>query len=149
MRNERGFTLIETMIAMAVLVPSLVAVAMLFPQVINTNMSSRQTAVATIVVGEKMEVLRSLPLNHASLAVGGGLDPTSPVTNYHDYVTVANNGVVTASLTSSRTAYLRLWQVTGTNPKTITVVVHSVRNAMSRRSLEAARASTMVTDTFR
>ena len=149
MRNERGFTLIETMIATVVLVPGLVAVALLFPQVINTNLSSRQTAVATIVAGEKMEVLRSLPLNHASLTAGGGLNPSSPVTGYYDYVTVANNGVVATSLSSSRTAYLRLWQVTGTNPKTITVVVHSVRNAMSRQSLEAARASTMVTDTFR
>jgi prepilin-type N-terminal cleavage/methylation domain-containing protein len=148
MGSNRGFTLVETLIATAVLVTGLVAVAQLFPYAIQSNASSRQTTTATMIVDDKLEALRALPLADAALNAGGSLDPASPATGYYDYVTVASNGAVTVSASSSQTAYLRLWQVSGTNPKTITVVIYAVRNGISRKRLEATRSSTLVTDTF-
>src|SRR5262245_12960274 len=148
MRSNRGFTLVETLIATAVLVTGLVAVAQLFPYSIRSNASSRQTTTATMIMDDKLEALRALPLADTALNAGGSLNPASPATGYYDYVTVASNGTVTVSASSSPTAYLRLWQVSGTNPKTITVVVYAVRNGISRTRLEATRSSTLVTDTF-
>jgi Tfp pilus assembly protein PilV len=148
MGSNRGFTLVETLIATGVLITGLVAVAQLFPYAIRSNASSRQTTTATMIVDDKLEALRALPLTDAALNAGGSLNPASPATGYYDYVTVASNGAVTVSASSSPTAYLRLWQVSGINPKAITVVIYAVRNGISRTRLEATRSSTLVTDTF-
>jgi Tfp pilus assembly protein PilV len=152
MQTDRGFTLVESLIATAVLVPGLVAIAMIFPYVITTNVSSLQTTTASMIIAEKMETLRTVPLADATLNVGGGLNPASPVTSYYDYVTVASNGAMTSSSVISASdaprAFLRLWQVSGTNPKTVTVVVYTVRNGYRGVLLEATRSSTIVTDTY-
>jgi prepilin-type N-terminal cleavage/methylation domain-containing protein len=153
MRNsERGFTLVESLIAAAILVPGLVAVAMVFPYVITTNVSSRQTTTASMIAAEKMEALRTIPLADGRLNVGGSLNPATPATGYYDYVTVAPGGAITSSViiaASARSrAYLRLWQVAGTNPKTVTVVVYTLENGYWRGLLEATRSSTIVTDTY-
>jgi len=136
------------MIATVVLVIGLVAVALIFPYAVRSNTSSRQTTTATMIVADKMEALRALPLTAPALAAGGGLNPASPVNGYHDYVTVAPNGVMTVSATPSPSAYLRLWQISGTNPKTITIVMYAMRHGLSGRPTEVTRSSTIVTDTF-
>jgi prepilin-type N-terminal cleavage/methylation domain-containing protein len=148
MRSNRGFTLVETLVATAVLVPGLAAVTMLLPYLTNSISSSRQITAATMILTDKMEALRRLPLTDAALNVGGGLNPASPVNGYYDYVTVAANGTVTTSATALPKSYLRVWQTSGANPKTITIIIYSVRNAVSNRRMEMARSSTIVTDTF-
>jgi prepilin-type N-terminal cleavage/methylation domain-containing protein len=154
MHSNRGFSLIESLIATAVLVPGLVGVALIFPYTIKSNLSSKQTSAATLVITDKMESMRVLPLNHAALTVGGGLNPATPVTGYHDYVMVAANGTMTTSATmptgaaNGTNGYLRLWQVSGSNPKTITIVVQTLNSAGSKRRIEMIRSSTIVTDTF-
>ena len=60
--NNRGFTLIESLIATAILVPGLAAVALLFPYMIKSNIASKQTSAATMVIADKMESMRSLPI---------------------------------------------------------------------------------------
>jgi Tfp pilus assembly protein PilV len=151
-KTNRGFTLVESLAAAGLLVVGLVAVAMIFPYAITTNASSRQTTTASMIVAQKMEVLRTIPLTDARLNVGGSLNPASPATGYYDYVTVAPGGTLTSSAAiaaSARSrAFLRLWQVSGTNPKTVTVVVYTVRNGYRRGLLEATRSSTIVTDTY-
>jgi Tfp pilus assembly protein PilV len=148
MFSNRGFTLMETLIATTVLVPGLAAVALLLPYMSNSISSSRQSTTATMIATDKMEALRRLPLSASGLNAGGGLNPQSPVNGYYDYVTVAPNGSVSVSTSSSPTAFLRLWQIAGTNPKKITIIVYAVRSSLSNRRLETARASTIVTDTF-
>ena len=136
------------------MVPGLVSMALLFPYMIKSNVSSKQISAATIVVTDKMESMRVMPLSNAALNAGGGLNPASPTTGYHDYVVVGTDGTLTAtsSLPSGASgninAYLRLWQVSGTNPKTITVVVRALNSAGSGMQMETARSSTIVTDTF-
>jgi type II secretory pathway pseudopilin PulG len=146
MHSNRGFTIIETLIATAVLVPGLAAVAMLLPYMTSSISSSRQVTAATMVLTDKMEAFRRLQWTASALNPGGGLNPSSPVTGYYDYVTVAADGTVT-NVNSPR-AFLRLWQIAGTNPKTITIIVYAVRSPLSNRTVELARSSTIVTDTF-
>ena len=152
MQADRGFTLVESLIATAVMVPGLVAIAMVFPYVVTTNVSSLQTTTASMIIADKMETLRTVPLADATLNAGGGLNPASPVTGYYDYVTVAPDGTMTSSsvvsVSDAPRAFLRLWQVSGTNPKTVTVVVYTLRNGYRRGLLEVIRSSTIVTDTF-
>src|SRR5262245_16343749 len=128
MHSNRGFTLVETLVATAVLVPALAALVMMLPYLTNSVSSSRQTTAATMILTDKMEALRRLPLTDSALNVGGGLNPASPVSGYYDYVTVAANGTVTISASTSPRAFLRLWQISGTNPKTITIILYTVRN---------------------
>ena len=146
MRSNRGFTLAETLVATAVLIPALGGVVMLMPYLTNSISTSRQVTTANLILTDKMEALRRLPLTASQLNAGGGLNPASPVSGYSDYVTVTPEGGVNP--TASPIAFLRLWQVSGTNPKTITIVVYTLRNALSNRRMEVARSSTIVTDTF-
>jgi type II secretory pathway pseudopilin PulG len=148
MHSNRGFTLVETLVATAVLVPALAAIVIALPYLTNSISSARQTTAATMILTDKMEALRRLPITDSALNAGGGLNPASPVNGYYDYVTVAANGAVTTSASVSPTAFLRMWQISGTNPKTITIIIYTIRNAVSNRILEVARSSTIVTDTF-
>ena len=82
---------------------------------------------------------------------GGGIEviQESATTNFREWVTIATNGAVTSSTAEVTTAgYLRLWQITGTNPLTITVVVFAQRSGVTGGQLELARASTSLTSSF-
>jgi Tfp pilus assembly protein PilV len=115
-RSIRGFTLLETLITTAVLVFGLSALALMFTFTVRTNIDTRQRTTAVLLLNDKLEELRSLPL-----AVG----------TYVDYPTVAN------------TAYIRQWQISETNPKSIDV---AVLNARTRTEL--VRAITVVNNTL-
>ena len=104
MGSDRGFTIVETLIASIVLFLGLGVAALLVPYATRSNISSRQTTTATMIVDDKLEALRALPLADAALNVGGSLNPASPATGYYDYVTVAANGAVTVSASSSPAA---------------------------------------------
>ncbi len=147
MSSKRGFTLIETMIATGILVSGLVAVAYMFSYSVQTNYTTQQMTSATMLVHDKLEELRAT--SFGTLASGGGLDGTNPTTNFREWVTIATNGAVTSSTAEVTTAgYLRLWQITGTNPLTITVVVFAQRSGVTGGQLELARASTSLTSSF-
>jgi type II secretory pathway pseudopilin PulG len=88
-----GFTLIETLLATAILVTGLVAVAYLFTYSIRTNMMMEQQTSATLLLYNKMEELRGT--SYSSLTAGGGLDASSPTPNYWDYVTIGTSGTIT------------------------------------------------------
>jgi type IV pilus assembly protein PilV len=70
LKNQRGFSLIEAIVAMVVLTVGLLAVGLMQIGAMkgNTNATSRSSGVA--VAQSVMDDLRSLPLDHASL-----LDP--------------------------------------------------------------------------
>ena len=147
MSSNRGFTLIETMIATGIQVTGLVAVAYMFSYSVRTNMTTQQSTSATMLVHDKMEELKAT--NFSSLAAGGGLDGSSPTASYREWVTISSAGVVTTSTSEVTTAgYLRLWQITGTNPLTVTIVVFAQRSGVSGSQLELMRASTSLTSSF-
>jgi prepilin-type N-terminal cleavage/methylation domain-containing protein len=70
--NQKGFTLIETLIAMVVLVVGIVAVANLMLVATSTNsVANRGTAAATLAA-QQLEQLARMPFNN--LVDGGDLD---------------------------------------------------------------------------
>jgi len=68
--NEGGFTLVEVMIAILLLLVGLLGVAGVAATIIQANAFSRQVTTATTLAEERMEALKNTP--YASLA--GGAD---------------------------------------------------------------------------
>lgn len=148
MRNSRGFTLIETLITTAVLVSGLCALVMLFWYSIGRNNMNQQQTTATLLLYEKMEQFKSTPLTNAMWTVGGGLNTTAPTNGYFEYADIAADGTLTTSAGDTTMDYLRLWQISGTNTRTLTVIVCVNRSGMTRDRFELARATTMVSNGF-
>ncbi len=120
MRTRRGFTLLEVLVTTAILVTALVSIAALFTYSARSNTSTQRRTTAMMLVAERMEEFKSLSLRDDRWTQGGGLDPASPVAGYFD----------------SDSGYTRLWQITGTLPRTVTVAVFVDET-------ELARATTM------
>ena len=105
MRSTRGFTLLEILITTVILVFGLSAIALMFSYTVRTNLDTRYRTTAVFLVNDKLEELR-----FTSLRVG----------NYADYPMV--DGVV----------YVRQWQITDENPKSVTL---TVLNGTTRKEL--------------
>ncbi|HYR82798.1 MAG TPA: prepilin-type N-terminal cleavage/methylation domain-containing protein [Terriglobia bacterium] len=114
----RGFTLLETLMTTAILAVGLVGVAALFSYSARANLNTRQRTTATILLYDKMEQFKSTPLDDSLWAGAGGSDEVPP--------------------------YVRLWQITGTNPRRVTVIVVVENGGITGRPLELIRATTMV-----
>lgn len=65
-RADDGFSLVEVLVATAVLVVGLVALAQLFAVATVSNISARQTTHATLLAAQKLEELRSLAWGQTS-----------------------------------------------------------------------------------
>jgi Tfp pilus assembly protein PilV len=69
-RGERGFTMIETVIALVVMMVAGLSVASLFVYATRNNSGAADRAVALAVAQQRMERLRSASFDDASLAAG-------------------------------------------------------------------------------
>ncbi|HEX8138399.1 MAG TPA: prepilin-type N-terminal cleavage/methylation domain-containing protein [Pyrinomonadaceae bacterium] len=69
-RSERGFTMIETVIALVVMMVAGLSVASLFVYATRNNSGAADRAVALAVAQQRMERLRSVSFNDATLAAG-------------------------------------------------------------------------------
>jgi Tfp pilus assembly protein PilV len=107
----RGFTLLETLMTTVILVAGLVGVASIFSYSVRANLSTQQRTAATTLLYDKMEQFRSTPLNDSLWAGDGGFDDVAP--------------------------YFLSWQIRGTSPRSVTVIVYNGH-------LELIRATTMV-----
>jgi type IV pilus modification protein PilV len=94
--DQRGFTLIEVLIATALLSFGLLSVASMQVVAVRVNTSSQRLALATTLVQDKVEELMALPFTHASLA------DTTPVGSFQSY---------TATNPSPPPGYTLTWQV--------------------------------------
>jgi type IV pilus assembly protein PilV len=108
MSGQKGFTLLEVMIAVFLLAVAIMGTASLTTSVIKGNSSSQTLTTATTLAKDKMEELKAT--DYTDL-------PAGPVTDY-----AKANGTVQTSATGSY--YSRQWGAqVGTNTKTITVTV--------------------------
>jgi type II secretory pathway pseudopilin PulG len=124
LKTNRGFTLIEVLMASGVLMCGLVAVATVFSFAIRTNVSDRQMAVATALVYEKMEEFRSASFTGVIWA----------------------NGSETVVVAGER--FVRKWDIDTNVPRTVTVMVSIDSNALTGRRTELIRATTLFSPTF-
>jgi prepilin-type N-terminal cleavage/methylation domain-containing protein len=146
--KRNGFTLIETLITTAILGLGLIAVASLFSYATGTNYTNGQRTSAMLLLYEKMETFRSTPITGSLWTAGGGLNTAAPVSGYFDYASISTSGAVTVDTTSTGAPYLRVWQVTGTNPRTVTVIVCAQRAGLTGQRMELARATTIASSRF-
>ena len=143
--NKGGFSLIETMIAMFIMVFALISLAQLMALAIVVNKNQgRDATKATGFAHDKMEELTGLAFTDTTtnvsvspfsvtastgLSAGGNLPPTAPVANYSD--TLDQFGARTT--TAAQIAFTRQWQITNVNTtlKQITVAVTSNKSFRS------------------
>ncbi len=75
-RGERGFTLIETMIALVIMMVVGLGIASLFAYSINYNSGAADRTVAIAVAQQQLERLRNSPFTDASLTATTGTTST-------------------------------------------------------------------------
>ena len=101
-RAQRGFTLIETMVAILVLTIGLVGTAALMSQSVNMGAHARFVSTAALLASEKMEDLDRFPDNDPNLVPGGSL--AADVAGYSDSVQISsNNGNINETTVSAGT----------------------------------------------
>jgi len=100
-RSTRGFTLLETLIATAVLVFGLSALSLMFTYTARVNIEARQRTTAAFLLNDKVEELKTAPLTDEIWRPG----------SYADYPIVAE------------TSYVREWEITDTIPRNVTLSV--------------------------
>jgi type IV pilus assembly protein PilV len=122
-RRQSGFTLIEVLIAIAILTIGLLAVAKMQISAIQGNYFSGNTSVALSLAEDKMEDLLGRTYTDADLAdtqAGNDADLSSLVTKDHEELNINAGGTAGG-------IYHRIWNVADNTPitdtKTITLIV--------------------------
>jgi len=104
-KRQRGFTLVETLVAIGVLTVGLMSVAALMSQMVHTSSNSRYMSTAALLCSEKLEDLNhySARTPPASIAAGGSL--AADVVGYFDDVQIStSNGVISETTTEGGVA---------------------------------------------
>ena len=164
MRDARGFSLLEVLVATTLLTVSLTALAQLFAIATRANSSARATTYATVLAQQKMEQLRSLtwgfdrlglPLTDTSTDIaveperetgGNGLSPSPANTlgqnieGYVDYLDRFGRALGGGPTPPEGTVYIRRWSVEPlrTNPDNTIVLQVLVTPRRTRGSAETA-----------
>jgi type II secretory pathway pseudopilin PulG len=90
---EEGFTLIEALIAILILVFGLMAIANLYAIAGTSNTVANAGTAAAAAASERMEHLKSLPFDHPQMTAQGNLDENSAA-NYWEVQTVPGVGEI-------------------------------------------------------
>lgn len=78
--NESGFTLVEALVAIIVLVFGLIAVTNLLLVAAASNTVANQGSVATMASSERIDLFRTVPFTTLSANLGGNINDTTPPT---------------------------------------------------------------------
>ena len=113
-KKGAGFTLIEVMIALTVLLIGMLGIAAMLVTSIDANENNKRSTEATYLVEQQLEIFRGAPYS----AVAG---MTSTDTNNNTYINARGD-----KLTDLPCIYTRIWTVLPNpgNTKTITVTVN-------------------------
>ena len=102
MPNGKGFTLIEVLVGLIILSVGLLAIAGMFVTSVKGNYFSNQLTQASYVAQDRLEFLKSIPINNAPLTAGP--HPETPVTIggvtfSRSYTVVVNGSLKTITYT--------------------------------------------------
>jgi type II secretory pathway pseudopilin PulG len=169
-----GFSLIETVVATALLATAVVSLAQLFGLATSTNTSARKTTYATVLAEQKLEELRALawgydaaglPFSDTSsdtaavpeTATGGtGLTPSPAgvldrnIAGYVDHVDQSGNKLGGGETPPAGALYTRRWAVQPlpSNPRN-TLVLQVLVTAKGRRGAADSGAAKRLPDEAR
>jgi Tfp pilus assembly protein PilV len=142
-KQEQGFTLLEVLIAALILfIVSAGVLGLLSFAMLQNNTGGEQGTRATEYAQDKMEQLMAMsfsdtasdtttyPTNASGgvgLTAGGGINISSPVTGYVDYI----DGTGSPTNVATGASYIREWLIVNSTAqiKTITVSVQQLSNA--------------------
>lgn len=147
-RGDAGFSLVEVMVATAILAGALVTLAQLFAISTSSNFGAKQTTYAGILAQQKIEALRSLTYGFDSQGLpvtdnttdttvspetgagGTGLTPSPPTAlqentpGYVDYVDAYGNKLGGGATPPAAAMFTRRWSIEPlpTNPNNTIVI---------------------------
>lgn len=163
--SERGFSLIETIVAVGLLTAVTISVAQLFAMATAANLSAKGGTSTALLATQKMEQLRSLawglqgdvgmPITDTTTNLatdppqsnGRGLRPSplatlrSSTTGYVDYLDIDGRWIGTGASPPAGTAFVRRWSVTPLTSNPDNTLVLQVRVVSLGKDAESARSS--------
>ena len=106
--NARGFTLVETLVAISITIVALTALAQLFIIGTQADADARRASFASILATQKIEQLRSLG---ADLAPQGTASLSADIAGACDFLDEYGRSLGTGSSPLPGTVYIRRWSV--------------------------------------
>jgi type II secretory pathway pseudopilin PulG len=138
--EERGFSLIETVVAAGIVAGAFAALAQVFALSIAHNVAARDGSAAMVLAAQKMEQLRGL-IPGVDLNEGGTL--AGSVDGFADYLDQAGNTLDPGGRVPPGTVYVRRWSVAGVPSKPDLLVIQVL---VTRPAPEGvADAATLIT----
>jgi prepilin-type N-terminal cleavage/methylation domain-containing protein len=120
MFSERGFSLLEVLIATTIVAVALSALAQLFMLSMNANRNAKATTMATVLAAQKMEQLRSLtwsldargtPLTDPYLASLPSGSLRQNAAGFFDLVSSSGESFGEGTTVPAGAMYLRRWSI--------------------------------------
>ena len=115
-KSERGFTMIETVVSLVVMMIVGLGAASLFMYAVRNNSGAADRAVAVAIAQQRMERLRSVDYTDASLNIG---TTNTTVTNYGRLYRVQTVICASVACSGSNTIKKIIIQVTPTSAGTV------------------------------
>jgi prepilin-type N-terminal cleavage/methylation domain-containing protein len=125
MSSDRGFSLLEVLIATTIFAVGLLALAQLFALSITATTTAKTATMAALLGMEKMEQLRSLAWGGLATSPSGVL--TRNVSGFCDFVGADGQSLGEATAPPPGAAYLRRWSVEPLPADTANALVLQVR----------------------
>jgi len=146
--NERGFTLVEAVVAMAVCTIGLIAMAELMAVTLRLQQLGRNSTSAVRLAQDKVDELTTLNFDtNAAVSCGGSLDIDAPDADHNDRPLLDNGTPDDPDDDTFAKGYTRLWIVSAGpdgDPNLRQVTVRVVPDVNDRRTATPYELTTII-----